>query len=241
VSLVESALACPGKNYICVTGVHGVMEAQKDASLKTILNSSFLNLPDGRPTVWVGWIQRFAEMDQVGGPELMQEICRLSPARGYSHFLFGGQPGVAEDLGATMQSKFPGIRIAGTYTPPFRPLNKHEESRLVRMVEETKPDIFWVGISTPKQEKFMFDYLAKLDTKMMIGVGAAFNFHTGRAKLAPRWMQKTGLAWIHRLWQEPGRLWKRYAFNIPRFLWAVTLQLLGWRTCTMEGRTTVRT
>lgn len=237
VSLIESALISDDKNYICVTGVHGIMEAQKDAGLKAILNGSFLNVPDGRPTVWVGWIQRFAEMDQVGGPELMLEVCRISPERGYSHFLFGGEPGVAETLRANLRRECPGIKIVGTYTPPFRPLNPREEADLVRTVAETAPDIFWVGISTPKQEKFLFQYLPKLDTRLMIGVGAAFDFHTGRAKLAPRWMKKAGLAWFHRLCQDPRRLWKRYVFNIPRFLWAVTLQLLGWRNCTIERHT----
>jgi N-acetylglucosaminyldiphosphoundecaprenol N-acetyl-beta-D-mannosaminyltransferase len=241
VSLVDFALSGGGKNYICATGVHGLVEAQKDPSLRSILNGSFLNVPDGRPTVWVGWIQRFAEMDQVGGPELMLEVCRRSPGKGYSHFLFGGQPGVAEALGRALRQKFPGIRIVGTYTPPFRPLDAHEEEDLVRMVAQTAPDIFWVGISTPKQERFMFEYLPKLDTKLMVGVGAAFDFHTGRMKLAPRWMQKAGLAWFYRLCQDPRRLWKRYAFNIPRFLWAVTLQLLGWRTCRIEDGTVVRT
>jgi N-acetylglucosaminyldiphosphoundecaprenol N-acetyl-beta-D-mannosaminyltransferase len=240
-SLIESALSSGRKNYICVTGVHGVVEAQKDSSLRAILNSSFLTVPDGRPTVWVGWIQHFAEMDQVGGPELMLELCRRSPQKGYSHFLFGGQPGVVEELSASLREKFPGIRIVGTYTPPFRPLDAREEGHLIRMVAESAPDIFWVGISTPKQERFMFQYLPKLETKLMVGVGAAFDFHTGRAKLAPPWMQKAGLAWFHRLCQDPRRLWKRYALNIPWFLWAITLQLLGWRTCSIEDRAAVRT
>ncbi len=240
-SLVESALARGGKYYVCFTGVHGVMEAQRDGGLKTVLNSSFLNVPDGRPTVWVGWIQGFAEMDQVGGPELMLEVCRLSVQKAYTHFLFGGNPGVAETLRAILQRRFPGIKIVGTYTPPFRPLDPQEEADLLRIVGQTAPDIFWVGISTPKQEKFMAEYLAKLNTKMMFGVGAAFDFHTGRAKSAPQWMKRAGLAWFHRFCQDPGRLWQRYLFNIPKFLCAITLQLLGWRTCTLERHTSAET
>jgi N-acetylglucosaminyldiphosphoundecaprenol N-acetyl-beta-D-mannosaminyltransferase len=234
VSLVQGALDEGGKHYVCLTGVHGVMEAQNDAGLKAILNRSFLNAPDGRPMVWVGWIQGFAEMDQVGGPELMLEICRRSMERSYSHFLFGGNPGIAEALRRNLGEKFPGIKIVGIYTPPFRALNPQEEADLVRMVAQTAPDIFWVGISTPKQERFMFDYLPKLDTKMMFGVGAAFDVHAGRVRPAPQWMKKAGLAWFYRLCQDPRRLWKRYLFNIPRFLWAIALQLLGWRACTIE-------
>lgn len=234
-SLVESALAGGGKYYICFTGVHGVMEAQRDAGLKTILNSSFLNAPDGRPTVWVGWIQGFAEMGQVGGPELMLEVCHLSLQKAYTHFLFGGNPGVAETVRATLQRRFPGIRIVGTYTPPFRQLDPQEEADLLRMVSQTSPDIFWVGISTPKQEKFMAQYLPKLDTKMMFGVGAAFDFHTGRIKDAPQWVKRLGFAWVHRLNQEPRRLWKRYLKSNPRFIWAITLQLLGLKKYNLSG------
>jgi len=235
VALIESALHSGRKSYVCATGVHGIMEAQRDAGFRAILNSSFLNVPDGRPAVWVGWIQHFSEMDQVGGPELMLELCRLSPARGYSHFFLGGDVGVAEKLCATLRHEFPGIRIAGTYTPPFRPLNPDEEAGLVNLVAQSSPDILWVGISTPKQERFMFQYLSRLDVKVMIGVGAAFDFHSGRIKLAPHWMQQAGLAWFYRLCQDPKRLWRRYLFNGPRFLWAITLQFLGWRTSVIDG------
>jgi N-acetylglucosaminyldiphosphoundecaprenol N-acetyl-beta-D-mannosaminyltransferase len=216
------------------------MEAQKDAALKTILNSAYLNVPDGKPTVWVGWIQRFAEMGHVGGPELMLETCRLSVSKSYTHFLYGGNPGVVEKLSAALARLFPGIKIVGTYTPPFRPLDSQEEADLVRMVAGSTPDIFWVGISTPKQEKFMAEYLPKLDTKLMIGVGAAFNFHSGTVKFAPFWVRKTGLSWLFRLYQEPRRLWKRYLLGYPRFVWSMMLQLLGWRTCTLERHTVAR-
>jgi N-acetylglucosaminyldiphosphoundecaprenol N-acetyl-beta-D-mannosaminyltransferase len=237
VSLVEDALARDGKHFICATAVHSVMDAQKDAALKTILNSAFLNVPDGKGTVWVGWMQHFAEMGHVGGPELMLEICRLSLRKRYTHFLYGGNPGVVEDLHKALGQMFPGIRIVGIYTPPFRPLNSQEEADLVRMVARTAPDIFWVGISTPKQEKFMAEYLPKLDTKLMCGVGAAFNFHSGRVKFAPEWMRRAGLAWLFRLCHEPRRLWRRYLLGYPRFIWAMMLQLLGWRTCTLEQGT----
>jgi len=240
VAWIEQALAREGKHYICATGIHGVMEAQKDAALKTILDGSYLNIPDGMPTVWFGWLQGLAEMGQVGGPELMLEICRVSLRGGYTHFLYGGNPGVVEELSAALGRTFPGIKIVGTYTPPFRRLDSEEEADLVRAVARTSPDIFWVGISTPKQEKFMAEYLPKLKTKLMLGVGAAFNFHSGRVKFAPEWMRRAGISWLFRLCQEPRRLWKRYLLSYPRFAWLMALQLVGWRTCALERRTVAR-
>ncbi len=234
ISLVEDALTRDGKSFICATGVHGIMEAQKDAGFRKILNSAYLNVPDGKPTVWIGRLQHLPEMGHVGGPELMLEICRMSVGKGFSHFLYGGNPGVVSELAAALERMFPGIKIVGSYTPPFRPLELQEEADLIRMVAAASPDILWVGISTPKQEKFMAEYLPKLNTKLMFGVGAAFNFHSGRVKFAPLWMRKAGLAWLFRFWQEPRRLWRRYLLSYPRFLWAMSFQLLGWRTWTLD-------
>lgn len=234
VSLVEAALAGDDKHYICATALHSVMDAQKDPSLKIIFNNAFLSVPDGKGAVWAGWIQHFAEMGHVGGPELMLEICGLSLRKNYTHFLYGGKPGVVEELSAALGRMFPGIRIVGTYTPPFRHLNLQEEADLVRLVARTAPDILWVGISTPKQEKFMAEYLSKLNAKLMFGVGAAFDFHSGKVKFAPLWVRRAGLAWLFRLCHEPRRLWKRYLLGYPRFLWLMTLQLLGWRTFVLE-------
>jgi N-acetylglucosaminyldiphosphoundecaprenol N-acetyl-beta-D-mannosaminyltransferase len=240
VSLIENALDGDGKNYICATGVHGITEAQKDAGLKAILNGALLNVPDGKATVWIGWIQRFSQMGHVGGPELMLEMCRLSLSKNYTHFLYGGNPGVVEELSVALRRMFPRIRIVGSYTPPFRHLNSQEESDLIRMVALCSPDIFWVGISTPKQEKFMAEYLPKLDTKLMVSVGAAFDFHSGRVKFAPLWVRRAGFAWLYRLCHEPRRLWKRYLLGYPPFIWAMTLQLLGRRICPLEGRDEAR-
>jgi N-acetylglucosaminyldiphosphoundecaprenol N-acetyl-beta-D-mannosaminyltransferase len=144
-----------------------------------------------------------------------------------THFFYGGAPGVADALKAAMQKRFPGVNITGTYCPPFRPLNPEEEQELSAMVAEKKPDLFWVGLSTPKQEKFMAAYLAKLDTTVMFGVGAAFDFHTGRMAEAPRWMMRCGLQWLHRLCSDPKRLWKRYGVIVPTYLFRIFLQRTG--------------
>lgn len=217
------------KGYICATGVHGIMEAQKDASLKHILNGALLNLPDGRPTMWIGRLQGFSDMQQVTGPDFMLELSFLSVARGYTHFLYGGAPGVAEQLQAALLTRCPGLKIVGTYTPPFRRLNEAEDRELQRVISALRPDVFWIGLSTPKQERFAAEYLDKLDTRIMVAVGAAFDLHTSRIKDAPAWIKRAGLQWFHRLCQEPRRLWKRYLINNPKFLYQISLQLLGAR------------
>jgi len=215
------------KGYICVTGVHGVMEAQEDPQFKRILNRAFLCTPDGMPMVWAGKLDKHKEMDRVYGPDLMLEVCAWSKDSGAKHFFYGGADGVADLLARSLKEKFPGLQVAGTFTPPFRPLTEAETCGLQKMVSESKPDIFWVGLSTPKQEKFMAEFLPKLDATLMVGVGAAFDFHSGRMSQAPRWMQRSGLEWLFRLASEPRRLWKRYLSNNPRFLWGFFLQKSG--------------
>ncbi|HSY13863.1 MAG TPA: WecB/TagA/CpsF family glycosyltransferase [Verrucomicrobiae bacterium] len=221
----EWALQQRRKAYICVTGVHGVMEAQSDLALRDILNGAFLCTPDGMPTVWVGRCQGYQQMRRVYGPDFMWELCRQSVKPGYRHFLYGGKPGVADTLKLSLEKRIPGILICGTYTPPFQPLTPQEEDRLTNAVNSACPDIVWVGLSTPKQEHFMGQFLDRLNTSLMIGVGAAFDIHAGLVPDAPGWMKASGLQWLHRLYTEPRRLWRRYLSNNPRFLWKILLQL----------------
>ncbi len=231
---VADAVRDSRKGYVCVTGVHGVMEAQKNAEMRAILNSAFLNVPDGMPMVWVGRSQGFGDMRRVYGPEFMLAVCEASVKQGWRHFLYGGKPGVAESLKASLENRFPGIQVAGTYTPPFRPLNPEEEAALAAQVRQARPDCFWVGLSTPKQEAFMSKFLSKLDAKVMFGVGAAFDVWTGGIKDAPAWMKKSGLQWAHRLVQEPRRLWRRYAVIVPSFLGLILLQALGLKKYALD-------
>jgi N-acetylglucosaminyldiphosphoundecaprenol N-acetyl-beta-D-mannosaminyltransferase len=229
VSVIVQAVEQRQRGYICVTGVHGVSEAQNNPRFREILNEAFLNTPDGVPTVWMGRWQGFDDMGRVYGPDLMLRICEASLARGFTHFLYGGRPGVAQELQERLQSRFPGLKIVGTYTPPFRALTQKEEGQLVAMVAGCQPDFFWVGLSTPKQETFMANFWQRLDAKLFFGVGAAFDFHAGRMRQAPGWMQRSGLEWLFRLLCEPRRLWKRYFKNNPLFLWRAFLQLTGLR------------
>ncbi len=218
---------CAGRpGYVCVTGVHGIMEAQRDHALLEILNRSVMNLPDGMPMSWVGWLQGFEEMDRVFGPDFMLEICRLSLIRGYRHFLYGGQPGIAEELKRALESRYAGLQIAGVYTPPFRPLTFKEEEDVVAQIRSAGPDIVWVGLSTPKQERFMAQYVDRLQVPLLVGVGAAFDYHTGRIRDCPSLIKRAGLQWLHRLLQDPGRLWRRYLRNNPEFIGKIILQQL---------------
>jgi N-acetylglucosaminyldiphosphoundecaprenol N-acetyl-beta-D-mannosaminyltransferase len=227
--LILEAVRQNRKGYVAVTGVHGVSEAQTDREFRRILNSAFLNTPDGMPMTWVGRLQGFKKMDRVYGPDLMLELCAASMDGSVRHFLYGGAPGVAEALQSSLESRFPGLCVCGTYTPPFRPLNPEEESELVTQINSLRPDILWVGLSTPKQERFMAAYLHKLPVKIMIGVGAAFDIHSGRVRQAPYWMQRSGLEWFFRLCQEPGRLWKRYLIKNPLFVARILAQFTGLR------------
>ena len=227
--LFGQAIAQRRKGYVCVTGVHGVMEARRDSAFRKILNSSFLTTPDGMPMVWVGRCQGLGRMRRVYGPDLMLGVMERSVPEEWTHFLYGGQEGVASRLAEALRARVPGVRIVGTYTPPFRPLTASEEADLAAAVAAVRPDIIWVGLSTPKQEAFMAGHIASLDTVLMVGVGAAFDLHTGRIADAPRWVKASGLQWLHRLIQEPRRLWRRYLVNNPRFVGAILLQLLRIR------------
>jgi N-acetylglucosaminyldiphosphoundecaprenol N-acetyl-beta-D-mannosaminyltransferase len=218
------------RGYVAVTGVHGVSEAQSDPELKRILNQALLTTPDGMPMVWMGWLQGQKSIRRVYGPDLLLNLFQDSQDGRFRHFLYGGNPGVANDLERELQFKFPGVNIVGKYAPPFRPLNDHELEQLQEQVRASHPDFFWVGLSTPKQERFMAAHLALLpEAKIFIGVGAAFDLLTGRVRQAPGWMQHAGLEWLFRLSQEPRRLWKRYLINNPLFLVRAGAQLLGLR------------
>lgn len=215
------------KGYICVTGVHGVMESQRDSRLREILNHSVLCLPDGMPTVWVGHLQGHRTMERVYGPDFMLQLCRLSARHDCRHFLYGGKHGVAEMLRNRLEILVPAINIVGTYTPPFRPLTAQEEENLIAQINQSQPDIVWVGLSTPKQERFMAQYIDRLQATLLVGVGAAFDIHAGLLADAPHWMKNCGLQWLDRLCKEPRRLWKRYLTNNPLFLWNIALQFAG--------------
>jgi N-acetylglucosaminyldiphosphoundecaprenol N-acetyl-beta-D-mannosaminyltransferase len=176
----------------------------------------------------MGKLQGHRTIQRVYGPDLMLNLCDHSRAEGFTHFLYGGVPGVVDQLREQLTTRFPGLKIVGTYTPPFRRLNDDEIRDVQESVRGTRPDFFWVGLSTPKQERFMAQYMPLLpETKIFLGVGAAFDLLTGRVRQAPRWIQRSGLEWLFRLAQEPRRLMRRYLVNNPLFIWRAAGQLLG--------------
>lgn len=221
-------------HYVCVTGVHGVMESRSDETLRKIHNQAGMVTPDGMPLVWVSHLLGHRQVRRVCGPDFFPEVCRTSLEKGYRHFFYGGAPGVAEKLAASMRERFPGIEIVGTYCPPFRALTPEEDDAVVKMIQEARPDIVWVGISTPKQERWMAEHVNRLNVPVLVGVGAVFDFHSGLKKRAPRWMQTSGTEWIYRLVTDYKRLWKRYLKNNPRFVALATMQVLGLKRFSMD-------
>ena len=178
VDVIESAVVERQRGYVCVTGVHGIIEAQRDPEFREIMDRALLVVPDGMPTVWVGRTQGLDQIGRVFGPDLMEEVCRRSVEKSFTHFLYGGKPGVVEELKHNLEQWFPNIQVVGTFTPPFRPLLANEQAELEDLMARVRPDLIWVGLSTPKQERFMSEFVARLPFGVMIGVGAAFDIHT---------------------------------------------------------------
>lgn len=206
-------------------GVAGIIEARRTQKLQRILNESVLNTPDGMPLVWLGKLFGYRQIERVYGPDLLRDVCAYSAHRGWTHYFYGAAPGIVEKLKTVLEEKHPGIQIVGTYCPPFRPLTPEEEQELVAEVARVKPDIFWVGISTPKQLYFMDQMRDRLDCKIICPVGYAFDVNAGVELDAPEWIKYAGLQWFHRALKQP-RLWRRYLPDNPRFMWASLLQFL---------------
>jgi N-acetylglucosaminyldiphosphoundecaprenol N-acetyl-beta-D-mannosaminyltransferase len=212
----------PG-HYVCVTSVHGVILAKDDPSVAEMINSADIATPDGMPVVWA--LRSFGNRDQqrVYGPTLMLELCGDAAQYGHRIFLYGGHSEVLPLLEERLKQRFPALQIAGSYSPPFRPLSEQEDQSIQETIRGTGADLIFVGISTPMQERWMFEHRHAFPGATMIGVGAAFDFHAGRRPQAPAWMQRFGLEWLFRLASEPRRLWQRYLLVTPRFvpLWLV--------------------
>jgi N-acetylglucosaminyldiphosphoundecaprenol N-acetyl-beta-D-mannosaminyltransferase len=226
VSQIEHWIQSDAKGrYIAVTGMHGIAESRMDNDFRSALHSADLVVPDGMPLVWLGRWHKFPIKRRVYGPELMETFCRVTGSR-YRHFFYGGDPGIADRLADSLRRRYE-IEVAGTYCPPFRPLTETEQHEVVSRVRAASPNIIWVGLSTPKQEKWMFQYRDRLSVPVMLGVGAAFDLNCGRVPQAPAWMRENGLEWLFRLSTNPRRLWRRYLITIPKAAGLVLLELAG--------------
>jgi N-acetylglucosaminyldiphosphoundecaprenol N-acetyl-beta-D-mannosaminyltransferase len=203
---------------IAATSMHGIVEAQRDPTFKETLNSTDLVVPDGMPLVWLGRRAGYHLPRRVYGPDLMLAFCEQTAARGYRHFFYGGEPGVTERLAESLKHRFPVMEVCGTFSPLFRSLNEEEDREIGSMISRAAPDVLWVGLGTPKQERWMFEHARRIKVPVMVSVGAAFDLLSGRRKQAPRWLRDRGLEWLFRLVQEPRRLWRRYLLCGPQFL-----------------------
>jgi exopolysaccharide biosynthesis WecB/TagA/CpsF family protein len=206
------------RQLVCVTDMNALLHARADARLTEVYNASGLTVPDGMPLVWAGKKAGFEEMDRVAGPDLLERVLAEAAERGWTQYFYGGAEGVAEELRERFQDRHPALKVVGVECPPYRALTDAEDAETVARLNEARPDIVWVGLGAPKQERWMADHRDRLNATILIGVGAAFDFHTGRLERAPQWMQRAGLEWSYRLYKEPRRLWKRYVLGIPRFL-----------------------
>ncbi|HEY2638019.1 MAG TPA: WecB/TagA/CpsF family glycosyltransferase [Solirubrobacteraceae bacterium] len=227
---IDGAVEARARGYICVANVHTVMESREDAELRSAVLNSSMTVPDGQPLVWA--LNAFGGDldDRVYGPELMARACERAATTGQRMYLYGGRnQGALVQLALNLRQRYPGLRIVGGYAPPFRELNEDERAAVATDINESDADIVWVGIGVPKQEKWMAAMRDSLDTPVLIGVGAAFDFHAGLVPQAPRWMQYAGLEWVFRLAQEPRRLWRRYVRYNPLFVVSFAREWLAHR------------
>jgi N-acetylglucosaminyldiphosphoundecaprenol N-acetyl-beta-D-mannosaminyltransferase len=231
---LQAWIASGGRRYVCVTGVHGVMESRRAAELRTIHNGAGMVTPDGMPLVFLCRRLGYPLTQRVYGPDLLLAVCERSVASGWRHYFYGGSEGVPELLARRLQERFPGLLVVGTCSPPFSPLSPEEDQAVVAQISAARPDIVWVGLSTPKQERWMASHVELLSS-VLIGVGAAFDFHSGVKRQAPKWAQRSGLEWLFRLLAEPKRLGPRYLVNNPLFLVLVARQLSAQRS-SRKGR-----
>lgn len=225
-AIVDRWIATDASQYVCITNTHNIMMSYDDPHLQAVHNNAGLTTPDGMPMVWISRWRGQKHVDRVYGPDLLLALCKHSLDRGYKHFFYGGDEGVAAHLARKMQSRFPGLKIAGTISPPFRKLTAEEDQAVVDCINDSDADIVWVGLGCPKQELWMYEHVSRLKAPVLIGIGAAFDFHTGLKKQAPRWMRHAGLEMIFRVITEPRRLGPRLLKNHPRFIGLMLLDIL---------------
>lgn len=221
--------------YVCVVDVSNVMLARENPRHMDALRGADMVTPDGMPLVWVSWLRGVKETRRVCGPDLLPEICARSEQTGWRHYFYGGADGVADLLSGKLKTKYPALKVVGTECPPFRSLSDGEKEATIVRIKQSGADIVWVGLGCPKQEAWMYEHARRLEGVVLIGVGAAFDFHSGRVARAPVWMQNAGLEWLHRLYSEPRRLWRRYLIRAPLFVALSLAETLAKRRAGSRG------
>ena len=210
-------------DYICVSNVHTTVTAYHDPSYAAVQNGAVMAIPDGGPLSSIGRKRGFEQMERVTGPSYMEEILKTSSQYGYRHFFYGSSKETTDRMVKAIETRFPGVIIAGVYNPPFRPLTEEEDKAVIQMITDAKPDFVWVGLGAPKQEIWMAQHQYKIPG-LMVGVGAAFDYLAGNIQRAPEWMQKANLEWFYRLCQDPKRLFKRYFVTNTDFIWNAVIR-----------------
>jgi N-acetylglucosaminyldiphosphoundecaprenol N-acetyl-beta-D-mannosaminyltransferase len=221
---IESGDRC----YVCFCTVNTVMECRRSETLREVLNRAGMVTPDGMPLVWLSR-RRHPEVSRVYGPDFMLAELERSVGAGHRHFLYGGSGGVTSRLASKMLARFPGLEIVGALEPPFAPLEELCTAETAAEINASGADVVWVGIGSPKQERWMAAMRPMLKAPVLLGVGAAFDFHSGAVRQAPPLVRRSGLEWLFRLATQPRRLWRRYLVDNPWFIWEVALQGLGVR------------
>ncbi len=217
------------RHFVTITGAHGIIESQRDSKLLDIHNQAGMVTADGMPLVWMSRAQGYGKANRVYGPDLMEHVLRHTMDGSVRHYLYGGLPDALEALEAAIARDYPGVQVVGKYSPPFRKVGELESDDVIEQINAARPDIVWVGLSTPKQEYWMANHLPRLNAHALIGVGAAFDFLAGQKVQAPRFVQRSGFEWLYRMTTEPKRLASRYMDIVPRFMVLSGLQLAGLR------------
>lgn len=233
-SIIDGWIQAGDRQYVCLAAVHSVLDCQESDELRAIFNRGGLTTPDGMPLVWLLRMRGYREVSRVYGPDLMLAVCQHFSGAGLAHYFLGGERGVPERLAERLTERVPGLNVIGTVSPPFREMSEKEDRRLVEDINGAAPDILWVGLGSPKQERWMADHREAIDAAVIIGVGAAFDFLSGRKPQAPKWIQRSGLEWLFRVGTEPRRLWRRYA-RYPQFLALLLLQLARLKRFRLEA------
>jgi len=223
---IDAAIKAKTPGFVCFCTVNNMVEALRSPQYVACLSRASLRLLDGMPLVWLAHRAGIPHAEQLCGPDVLPRLCEHSVGAQYRHYFIGGGPGVAEALACSLRARYPGLIVAGFSSPPFHPVSPSVDETEVQRIADACPDIVWVGLGSPKQDMWMCAHRDRIPA-IMLGVGAAFDFHTGAVQRAPRWMTRRGLEWVYRLAKEPGRLWRRYLVGNAVFMLHLVPVLLG--------------
>jgi N-acetylglucosaminyldiphosphoundecaprenol N-acetyl-beta-D-mannosaminyltransferase len=216
-----------GKGYVTVNNVHTMIEGFRDQSFQKVINNSFLSIPDGKPLQIVGKLKGNKDISRLFGPTVMESFIDWGRKDNIRHFFFGSTEENLQKLKAVVEKKYPGTRIVGMISPPYRPFNEWDNEKFIEQINKAQPDFIWIGLGAPKQERWMYEQHKNIGQGVLFGIGAGFDYMSGNIKHAPKWMKNSSLEWLYRLVQEPNRLWKRYLTTIPPFIFFASFELLG--------------